>query len=87
MERVVEAQVDTAMAQPLTVHALPYARFPEDLHGALLEDARADPRLHVLPATGFQDHRLDPLTVQELAEQQARRTGTDDRHLGALGHH
>ena len=87
VEGVVEAQVDAAVEQALLVHPLAHAGLAQHLHGALFEHAGADPRLDVLPAARLEDDRVDAMAVHQLPEQQAGRTGTDDRHLGSLGHH
>ena len=38
------------------------------------------------PAARLHDHRLDPLSMQQFAEQQTGRTGPDG-HLGSLTDH
>ncbi len=73
--------------QPLAVHSLADARFAQQLGRPLLEHAGADPRLDVLTAARLEHDRVDAVALQQLAEQQTGRTGTDDRHLRALGTH
>ena len=69
--------------EALAAHALPDAGLVEQLGDVVLEDAGPDPRLDVLAAAALEDHRVDPLAVEQLGERQARRTGADDPDLRA----
>ena len=50
-----EAQRDSAMHEPLAIHALADPRVAHELHGALLQHARAHALLDVLPAPALED--------------------------------
>src|SRR5262245_65933799 len=50
-----KTQFDAVVDEPLSPHPLADARFVEDVHRALLQQARPDHALHILPAAGF-DH-------------------------------
>ena len=56
---------------------------PEGVRRPLLEDARAQPVLDVLPAPSLDDHALDALELEQPGQQQSRRTGSDDGDLSA----
>ena len=53
----------------------------------LLEHAGADAAEHVVAGLALEDDGVDAGLVQQLAEQQARRAGADDRDLGSRGGH
>ena len=72
------------MHETLAVHPLPHPRFAQHLGAALFEHPGADARLHVLTSSGFEDHRLYAVSMQQVAEQQPRRTRTHNRHLSTL---
>ena len=81
----VELQLDARVDEALAAQALPDACVGEEVDDALLEHAGADARLDVLAAAVLEDHRLDPVEVEQLREHQAGRAGADDRDLRA--HH
>ena len=76
-------ELDPRVDEALTAHARPDAGPVEQLGHVVLEDAGADPRLDVLVAAVLEDHRVDPLAVEELTEREPRGTGADDPDLGA----
>ena len=81
--RPVEAQFDAVMNQPFAPHALAHARFVEQIHRALFEHARADALLHVLARLALDHDRVDALQVEQVRENQAGRSGSDDADLRA----
>ena len=76
-----ERDLDAVVRQPLGVEPGGAAGAVQQVDGALLEHAGADPAEDVVAADAVEDHRLDPGVVQQLAEQQAGRPRADDRHL------
>jgi hypothetical protein len=79
----VDANLYAFMHQAILMHVIADARFVEQVHGDLLDDAGADPTEHVFGGLPLEDDVVDALSVQQLAEQQSRRTGADDGDLSA----
>ena len=77
----VELELDAGVDEPFAAHALADARVGEEVGDALLEHAGADPRLDVLAAAVLDHDGVDPVEVEQLGEDQARRPGPDDRDL------
>ena len=77
--RTVHQQADAFMHQTLPMHARTHAGLIEEVYGHLFENAGADAAQHVVRRLALEYHRGDSRAVQELAEQQAGGTGTDDR--------
>jgi hypothetical protein len=69
--------------EPLALKPLSDSGLHERVDTALLEHARTNPVLDVLAAAILEHDRLDSLQVQEVREQEARRTGADDADLRA----
>ena len=59
------------------------ARVAQELDGALLEHAGADPLLDVVAAAVLEHDRLDARTLEQPRERQAGRAGADDADLRA----
>ena len=78
-----ELQVDPAVLEALGVHPLAEADRAEQLDRAGLEQAGPLPRLAVGPAAVLHHDRVDAAQGQQVREQQAGRTGPDDRDLSA----
>ena len=78
-----EAQLGAVVRHALGIHALADAGFAQRVGGAVLEYARAHPRLDVVATASLEHDRVDALQVQELGQQQAGGTGADDHDLGA----
>ena len=78
-------QLDARVDEPLAAHPRPHAGAVEELGDVVLEHACPESRLDVVAAARLEDHRVDPLPVQQMPERQPRRAGTDDPDLGA-GH-
>ena len=72
MPRAAEAQLHTVVDEALTVQPLPHAALAQDVGRALFQDPGALPVLHVVAVAALQDHRIDPLQVQQVGQQQAR---------------
>ena len=82
-----ELEAHAVVHDALAVHPLAGPDRPQQVDGALLEDARADAPLAVLAAAALQDDRFDPPPPQELGQGQPGRTRPDDPDLGRLGAH
>ncbi len=80
-------ELDARVDEPFASQPLPHAGVLEQLRDVVLEDARPDPGLDVLPAAVLEDHGLDPRAVQQPAEREPRRTGADDPDLGPRRRH
>jgi hypothetical protein len=71
--------------QSLAFHARTRTCRVQQFGGAGLEYTRSNSREHVVTAFAFKHDCVDTLTRQQLTQQQARGTATDDRNLGAHG--
>ena len=71
------------MTHPLAVQPLADAVLGQDVDGAVLDDAGADPRLDVLARPVLDDDRLDAVLGEDLGEEESGGTGADDGDLGA----
>src|SRR5690606_12287263 len=69
--------VDMAFA----IHVLGDPGLAHEVHETMLQHTCTDPAQDVLRSTRFQDDIVDPLLVQELAQQQAGGTGAYDCNL------
>ena len=83
MPLAVELQLDAVVHEALAAHALAHARGVQQIDGALLEHARADPLLDVLATARLEHDRLDALELEQLRQHQPRRAGADDADLRA----
>jgi hypothetical protein len=79
----VELELDPVVDDPLALQAIADARGDEEIGGALLEDARTDPRLDVLAASVLENDALDALALEEPREGQPGGAGPDDADLRA----
>src|SRR5215210_5308554 len=79
----VEPQLDAVVDHPLPLHPVADARLVQQVDRALLQHARPDPVLYVIAAAGLEHDRLDTLQVQQVREQQPRRSTPDDPNLCA----
>ena len=80
-------EVDAVVPHPLAVQAIGSAVLGEDVDGAVLDDAGADPGKDVVLRTVLHHDRVDAVLGEDLGEQQARGTGTDDGNLSTHGGH
>src|SRR5206468_4655845 len=81
MTLAIEAQLDALVDQALAVEAVSQPELGEQVHGALLENARPDALLHVLTAAVLEHDAPDVLPGEEVGEHQASGTGAHDPHL------
>ena len=83
MSAAVEAQFDTMMNQPFAPHSLAHARFVEQVHRALFEDARPYALLHVLARLLLDHDGVDAMQVEQMRENQPGRAASNDTNLRA----
>ena len=69
--------------QALGVEPVGHPGLAQQLDGRLLQHAGPDPPLHVVAAAGLEHHGVDAGPVQQMAEQETGRPGSDDADLGA----
>ena len=84
MALAAEAHLEAVVRQPFGAHARVDAGLGQQVHRDLLQHAGADAAEHVLGAALLDDDVVNAVLVKQRAEQQTRRTGTDDGHLGLL---
>ena len=82
-----ELELDPVVDEPLALQPLARACLHEEVDDRLLDHPGADARLDVLAAAVFEDHRLDALELEEVAEREPGRAGADDAHLRARAAH
>ena len=82
-----ELELDPVVDEPLPLQALTSACLHEEVDDRLLDDPCTDARLDVLAAPVFEDHRVDALALEEVAEREPRWAGADDAHLRARAAH
>jgi hypothetical protein len=73
------------MHEAVVVHASADACLVEEIDCNLLDDAGTDAAEHMLAGVPLDDDIVDPLVMQELAEQKAGRTGADNDNLRPHG--
>ena len=71
------------MHEPFALHASAHPDFVEQVDGALFDDSRANPLQHVSGRLAFKNDVVDPMPLEQLAEQEAGWAGTDDCDLRA----
>src|SRR6266404_1298042 len=81
-----EGDVKAVMDESVAHHPSANPGLLKQFHGGPPQQPRADAGLHVILRAALQYHRVDPVATQQLREQQPRRPGTDDRHLGRARH-
>jgi hypothetical protein len=77
----VEAQMDASMDQTFARHSLSHPGGCEHVAGPLFEHAGPDPRFHVGPASCLEDDRVDPMSLEQMAQKQPSRANSDNRYL------
>jgi hypothetical protein len=70
------------MRQAFRIHARGEIKLSENVRRHLLENAGANARQNVFLCLALDDRRVDPRPMQEMAEHQTRRSGTDNRYIG-----
>ena len=80
----VERDEHAGMDEPCAIETLRHTEIAQNVDGSLLQHAGADARLDIGAVARFQDDVVDAGFMQQLAEQQPRGAGADDRDLCAL---
>ena len=79
--RAIDADLGAFVNDAVGMHAGADAGFVQQIHRDLLDDTGADPTKDVGGGLALQDDGVDAVPVQQLAEQQAGRSGADDDDL------
>ncbi len=74
MARAAKGKLDAVMDKPLAVRAPAGADLIEQPHRAFLEQPGADPAKHVVRRLPLKNDVVDAVGVQQLPEQQTRRS-------------
>ena len=82
MALAVEQEFDALMHHGLLVEAVGHAGFRQKIHGALLQQARANATFHIGAAARFQHNARYALQMQHAGKQKACGSGADDADLG-----
>ena len=82
MHPALERQVDPVVDEPVAHHPVTNPGLAQQVHGALLQDARLDRLLDRLAGLHVDHHRLHAPQVQHVRQQQPRRPRADDSDLG-----
>src|ERR1035441_6122286 len=83
MTAAIEAKFDAAMNQTFPPQAFADARFVQQIHRTLFENARAEALLDVVAGVGLDDYRVDAFKVEQVGEDEAGWSGSDDAGLRA----
>jgi hypothetical protein len=78
---VIRGDLDAAVRQRLCLQPRRYARQFQYVDGPLLQDPGANATEDVLGRALFENHSVDACPVEQLSEQQPRRSRADDGHL------
>ena len=80
---IIQGQLKAGMHQPFGVHALADTGLAQQVDHALLQHSGANPPEHIVAALAFEDHVINPGVVQQLTEQQPRRTRSNNGDLSS----
>jgi hypothetical protein len=81
MPRTVKAELDALMNEALPMHAGTDTGLIEQLGSTPFDDPGADASEYILGAALLEHDVIYAVLAQELPEQQAGRSGANDRHL------
>src|SRR5580698_6260921 len=76
-----EAEIDSAVSHALSPEPLAEARLDEQVDRSLFQHAGANAFDDVLAAAALHDDGVDSFQVQQMAQQQAGRSGAHEAHL------
>lgn len=82
MAHAVDANLHALVHEAVFVHAHADAGFVEQVHRDLFDDPGTDAAKDIFAGLPLQDDVVDAVFVKELAQQEARRTRSNDRDLG-----
>ena len=77
-----EGEIDAVVPHPLALQPVAQAGARQQVDRALLEHAGAHPLDDVLFRAALEDHRVDPVPVQQMPEHESGRPAADDADLG-----
>jgi len=83
MALALHRDLDAMVAEAFAIEPGMSSGLAQQLHRRGFQYAGTDAPLDMLPAAGLEDDGVDALEMEQLGEQQARRTGPDDCDLGA----
>ena len=66
-----DADLGAVVHKPFALHTGADARFIEQIDSPLLDDPGANPFQHIARRMTFEDDVIDPMLIQQLAQQQA----------------
>jgi hypothetical protein len=78
---VVEAKLDTVVHEAFALHPLARPRVFDQFGDPVFDHARSNALLDVLATATFKDDVVDSFSLEQMPQEQARGTGTDDDHL------
>ena len=81
MVAALEAQRDAAMHESFAIHAFADSGLAHEIHGPLLEHARAHSLLDVLATATFEHHGVDADSGEQVREHEPRGPRSDDADL------
>ena len=81
----IDTELRPVVDQALAMHALAGTGFVDQVDPHLFDHARTNAAQDIVRRLPFEDDIVDAVPMQQLAKQQARRTGADDHNLGAHG--
>jgi hypothetical protein len=79
----VDSNLHAFMHEAVLVHPCADACLVEQVHRDLFDDAGAHPAENVFAGLSLQDDVIDAVFVQELAEQESRRAGSNNGDLSS----
>src|ERR1700693_6156205 len=81
-----EPKLNSSMEKPLALQPFTDTRVHQKIDGSLLQHPGADAFLDAFAAGGLQNHRLDPVKMQQVGEHETSRAGSYDSDLSASFH-
>ena len=78
MADAAERQFDAVMNQAFAMRPLAGAHFIEQSHRSFLQQSGADTAEHIVRGLALQNDVVDAMAVQQLPEQQSRRSRAND---------
>jgi hypothetical protein len=81
----IKAEDDSFVTKPFLHHPLADTYLVHKIDRTLFKHARPDDGFDVVTTVSFENHRLDALQVQDVRQQEASWTGTDNSYLNTHG--
>jgi hypothetical protein len=79
----VKPKFDSMVDEALAFEPVSDTYLREEIDRGLFENSRADALFDVVPAASLQNNGVNPVQVQQMAEHEPCRAGSDNPHLGA----